>query len=199
MNSNARAPQKHPKDVPRSLEAAAPVPEDIINSRLDALEQRRTVTAFLTKLLCTLLAAWVVFTFAFGVAPMSGEGMYPRIRDGDVMFFYRLEKPYHIGDVVTFIKDGERYTGRIVAMGGDSVDMTQSGELLINGNVQSEEIFYPTEKGGADIAFPYAVEADSVFLLCDLRTGCTDSRNYGAVPIGWLDGKVITILRRRGI
>lgn len=162
-------------------------------------EQKQDILDFLMRLAATVLFFWAVFTFVFGIAPMRGESMYPRIRDGDLMLFFRLEKEYHIGDVVTFREAGRRYTARIVAMENDVVDMTESGELLINGSVQQEEIFYPTNKEGAEIEFPCTVEAGGVFLLSDLRTGGSDSRSYGTVPVKKLDGKIITILRRRGI
>jgi signal peptidase I len=89
--------------------------------------------------------------------------------------------------------------GRIVAQGGDVVDLNADGLLVVNGNVQEEEIFYVTEAMGNEITYPYTVEADSYFVLCDFRTASIDSRSFGAVPKKNLDGKVITLLRRRGI
>lgn len=125
--------------------------------------------------------------------------MYPRIRDGDLMLYYRLQREYHTGDVVTFTRDGTRYTGRIIAREADSVNLGDGGELLINENVQSEEIFYPTMKAEGEVTFPCQVPTGSVFLLCDYRTSGTDSRTYGPVKLKELDGKVISIMRRRGI
>lgn len=162
-------------------------------------EQKRDILEFLGRLAATVIICWAVFTFVYGIAPMRGESMYPRIRDGDLMLFFRMEKDYHIGDVVTFRENGRRYTGRIVAMQKDAVDMTETGELLVNGSVQQEEIFYPTQKEGTQIAFPCTVEEGCVFLLSDFRTNGNDSRSYGTVSVKKLDGKVITILRRRGI
>lgn len=160
---------------------------------------RGDIVSFLVKLGITVLAGWILFGWVFGLAVMEGESMYPRIRDGDLMVCYRIQKEYHIGDVVTFRRDGKRYTGRVAALGGDTVDLGESGELLVNGNIQSEEIFYPTQPAEDGIPFPFRVPPGSVFLLCDFRTNGTDSRVYGAVDTKELDGKVITILRRRGI
>ena len=126
--------------------------------------------------------------------------MYPRLRDGDLILFYRLDSKYYIGDVVTFKhEDGNRYTARIVAQGGDTVDMDDGGKLLVNGNAQDEEIFYPTYKTDAVVEFPCQVLESRVFLLCDMRTEGIDSRTYGTVLVDDLDGKVMTVLRRRGI
>lgn len=157
------------------------------------------IRAFLIKLVVIAFIGWLLLGFVFGVTVMEGEDMYPRIRDGDVLIYYRLQQEYHIGDVTTFRHDGRRYTGRIVAQGGDTVDITEDGQLLVNGSVQDEEIFYPTETVDGGIPFPCEIPEGSVFLLCDFRTNSIDSRSYGPVDIEELDGKVMTILRRRGI
>lgn len=157
------------------------------------------IKAFLIRLGILFLIGWILLGVVFGVAIMEGEDMYPRIRDGDLLIYSRLSKDYYPGDVVTFSSAKQRYVGRIVAQSGDLVDINEEGELLINGNVQSEEIFYPTQPMGETVTFPCQIPQDSVFLLSDFRTSGIDSRSYGPVAIKELDGKVITILRRRGI
>lgn len=157
------------------------------------------VKALLVKLAVIVVAAWLLLGVVFGVAVKEGEDMYPRIRDGDLMVFYRLPQEYHVGDVVTFVQGDRRYTARIVAQGGDEVDVDGEGQLKVNGIVQEEEVFYPTEPADGGIDLPCSVSEGSVFLLCDFRTQGTDSRVYGPVDIADLDGKVISILRRRGI
>lgn len=159
----------------------------------------RDIRDFLFRLAVIALVGWILLGEVFGLALMEGESMYPRLRDGDVIFYYRLEKEYYVGDVVTFTLDGVRHTGRIVAQGGDTVDITEDGQLLVNGSVQDEEIFYPTLPLEEGISLPCQLPEDSVFLLCDFRTNGTDSRSYGPVSLDQLGGKVIAIFRRRGI
>jgi signal peptidase I len=125
--------------------------------------------------------------------------MYPRLRDGDLILYNRLERNYTIGDVVVFEINDMTRVARIVAQGGDVVEVTEDGQLLVNGNVQSEEIFYLTQPDALGVTYPYTVEENSYFLLCDFRTASQDSRNYGAIPVEDIYGKVITILRRREI
>jgi signal peptidase I len=110
-----------------------------------------------------------------------------------------LEQDYYIDDVVTFKINGTQRTARIVAMEGDVVELSTDGQLVVNGNVQSEEVFYSTEPLPAGITYPYTVPEDSYFVLCDFRTASYDSRGYGAISRSDLEGKVITVLRRRGI
>jgi signal peptidase I len=165
----------------------------------DKWEQKEIVARFVIKLAVVLLVVGGIFTFVFGIRQVSGEAMYPRLRDGDLAFYFRLEGDYQIGDVVTFRKNGVTCWGRIVARGGDVVDLSEAGQLLVNGNIQQEEIFYATEPQDGNMTYPYTVKEDSYFILCDFRTTGIDSRTYGAISKNNLDGKVITILRRRGI
>jgi signal peptidase I len=159
------------------------------------------VIRVILKLAVVLLVVWGLFTFVFGIRQVSGEAMYPRLRDGDLILYYRLEQDYQIGDVVTFQQSGKTYNARIVAMGGDEVDLNADGFLVVNGNVEQEdEIFYTTEPtDNNDIEYPYTVPEGSYFVLCDFRTASIDSRILGAIPQSSFDGKVITLLRRRGI
>jgi signal peptidase I len=165
----------------------------------DMWRQKEAVLKFIIKLCLVLLVIWAVFTFIFGIRQVSGEHMYPRLRDGDLTLYYRLEQNYQIGDVVTFELDDSIFWARIVAQGGDVVEVNEDGQLIVNGNVQEEEIFYPTEPQDGDVTYPYTVEEGSYFVLCDYRTISFDSRTYGAISKKDLDGKVITLLRHRGI
>lgn len=147
----------------------------------------------------TALVLWLCLTFVFGIYIQTGEDMYPRVRDGDLVLFYRMDKEYDIDDVLTFTADETRYTARYVAMAGDVIDITDEGQLVINGNIQQEEIYYATFQMESSIEYPYTVPENCVFLLGDFRTNAVDSRIYGAVSIDNIDGKIITIIRRRGI
>jgi signal peptidase I len=166
-------------------------------------EQKQVIWEFLLKLSLFCLALWILFAFIFGIRRVTGESMFPRVRDGDLILFYRLEQTYSIDDVVAYKAGGYRYVGRIVAQGGDVVDLTDEGQLVVNGNVQEEEdIYYITEPRSNDgISFPYTVEEGSYFVLDDYRTAGaeSDSRRYGAISKKNLEGKVMALLRRRGI
>ena len=47
----------------------------------------KDITGFLLHLAAVIAAVWAIFTFVFGVSIAHGETMYPRIRDGDVLFY----------------------------------------------------------------------------------------------------------------
>ena len=147
-----------------------------------------------------LIAAvgWIVANYMFGVVQVPDAGMYPKLMAGDLLFYSRMEKQYYIGDVVSVSVDKTEYVLRVVAQGGDIVDFSEDGFLLVDGQVQTEEIMqesYPLE--GSDITYPYTVPQGSFFLLGDARTECIDSRMFGAVTKQQLNGKVIGCFRHR--
>lgn len=101
-------------------------------------------------------------------------------------------------DVIAYQTSEEPRFGRIIAREGDVVTITNSGTLQVNGTTQSGEILYPTYPIEG-IEYPYRVPEGCVFVLGDYRTKAKDSRTLGPISMEDLDGKVITILRRRGL
>ena len=88
---------------------------------------------FLIRLAFLLVFLWVLFGLLFGITTMKNNDMSPRISAGDLLFYYRLEKPKS-GDVVVLQKAGEKYVGRVIAAGGDTVEITEDEKVKINGS-----------------------------------------------------------------
>lgn len=146
-----------------------------------------------------VLAIFLVTEYVFGFYYLRSNAMFPALRDGDLIISYKLETAVK-NDVVLYNSKDGRKTGRIVATAGDTVAFSTSGELLVNGCVSSEEIFYATtEAEGSNITYPYTVPENSVFILNDYRSAdFNDSRIYGAISVDELEGKAFFIFRRRG-
>lgn len=153
--------------------------------------------SLLLRLILVAAAGYLIFTQLFLVMQVEGNGMFPAVKDGDLVIGFRMQQDYQKNDVAAVSIDGQLLVGRIVARGGDVVSV-EAGVLLVNGTPQSGEIMYPTEPGET-MVFPYTVPAGHVFVLGDYRTQARDSRDFGAVPMENVEAKVITILRRRGI
>lgn len=137
--------------------------------------------------------------FLFGFTRNTDLGMTPAIKSGDLVCFFRLSKSYAAADVVAVKIDGSFQTRRVVAVGGDTVDLTDQG-LLVNGYLQQESGVTGETLAYTDgITFPVVLAEDQYFLLGDNREQSTDSRLYGAVKEADTLGKVVLILRRRDI
>lgn len=142
------------------------------------------------------IAGWFIFTQVFLITQANGNEMFPAVKDGDLVIAFRMQDRYAKDDVIVYEIDGKQCIGRIVAKETDVVMMDDSGTLLINGTAQGGDIMYPTyAKEGLE--YPYVVLENQVFVLGDYRTQATDSRDFCAVPMENVKGKVITILRRR--
>lgn len=124
--------------------------------------------------------------------------MFPAVKDGDLILAYRIAEDYIKNDVVVYEQNGTRSFGRIVAQANDTVSLDENGFLLVNGTTEYGEILYPTYAKDV-LTYPYHVPHEMVFVLGDHRTNAEDSRDFGALLLDDIDGKVLAILRRRGI
>ena len=144
------------------------------------------------------LVLWLLFTQIFLLTQVNGNEMYPALEDGDVILAYRLQKDYSKNDVIVYEQNGKLVIGRILGREGDVINMDDSGTLQVNGTNQGGDIMYPTyAKDG--ITYPYIIPDGEFFILDDYRTQAEDSRDFGSITRGQIEGKVITIVRRRGI
>ena len=110
-----------------------------------------------------------------------------------------MVEEYRQDDVITYRAENERHVGRIVASGGDVVDMDEDGRLFVNEVQRTGEILYPSYARETGIQYPFNVPEGSVFVMGDYRTQTLDSRDFGAIDMNDVEGKVITILRRRSL
>lgn len=171
---------------------------DVIRARRIALNTRAGYIQLFFRVVVLALTAYIIFTQVFLITQNKGQGMFPAIKDGDLIIGFRLQQEYAKNDVVIYEVDGEQRVGRIIGRQTDVVTISDSGSLLVNGTTQSGEILYPTyAKEGLE--YPYRVPEGQVFILGDYRTNAEDSRDHGAVSMENVKGKVITILRRRGL
>jgi len=176
-------------------------PEEVIRQRRKKLADKTAVTSFFSRLAAFLILMWLLFGAVFGIAPMKNDDMKPRLSVGDLMLFYRLENTWHTQDIIVFEKNGVRYTGRIIAMGGDTVEITDNAELKINNStVVESDIYYSTgQYEDSDVTYPVTLGKDQFFVLCDYREGAKDSRYFGPVSLKEVKGKVISVIRRSNL
>lgn len=159
---------------------------------------RHLALALLLRLGAIAAALAVLLGAVLLVTRAQGQEMLPAVKDGDLLIAYRLQRRWAQDDVVLY-RQGERLrVGRVAAVGGDIVTLDDSGELRVNGTLHSGEILYPTYPAEG-LTYPYTVPEGYLFVLNDSRTRGEDSRHFGPVPEGAAAGKVITLLRRRGL
>lgn len=160
----------------------------------------RYVQRALLRALITVLLLYGMFGWVLGLTTAPNIDMYPRIDAGDLLLYYRLDKEVRAQDVVVLRKNDTTYIGRVVAVGGDTVEITESQALIVNGIAMVESnIFWPTPVYEGFVEYPLTLAEGEYFVLCDSRNGGEDSRYYGPVKAGELLGTVITVVRRNNL
>lgn len=162
---------------------------------------------FVFRVLILIVVLWVLLFQIVGVTHMNSGDMYPRIDAGDSILFYRLDTDVRAQDVVVFEKvtpnsGGEKqlFISRVVAVAGDTVDISDAERLIVNGNAVIESnIFYSTPRYEGFTEYPLKLGPGECFVLADSRNGGTDSRYFGPVEQDEILGTVITILRRNNL
>jgi len=155
---------------------------------------------FLINMLIILTLIWATFGFVFGLKTAPNNDMHPRIDQGDLMLFYRLEVTIRSHDVVVFNKNDTTYVGRVVALPGETVEVTEEGSLLINGHAVIEpDIYSSTPPYIGFVSYPLTLGEDEYFILVDSRDGGEDSRYFGPVEKDNISGVVLAVLRRNVI
>ena len=150
------------------------------------------------KVAVILLIVWLALTFVIAITINYGNNMHPAINDGELVVSLRLQSPY-LNAAVLYKHDGKTRVGRVVGLPGNTVEITENGELKVNGVVAAEDIYYPTfPSENSDIKYPLTVPEGKVFILNDYREDTNDSRTFGLIDIKDTKGPIIFSFRRRG-
>lgn len=162
---------------------------------------------FVLRVLILVVVLWVLLFQIVGVTHMNSGDMYPRIDAGDFLLFYRLDTDVRAQDIIVFEKltpssGGEKqlFISRVVAVAGDTVDISDAERLIVNGNAVIESnIFYSTPRYEGFTEYPLTLGPGECFVLADSRNGGTDSRYFGPVQQDEIRGTVITVVRRNNL
>lgn len=158
----------------------------------------RSVFRWLTGIVAVLFVFFVGWMLFFHIVSVNGNSMQPTLQDNDKLFVLTFRYEPQQGDIVVLQNNTETeglLVKRVIATEGQVVDIDyDTGRVTVDGEILDET--YATEttqKALNEIAYPYTVPEDCVFVMGDNRAESIDSRNCG---IGGIDerrivGKVI--------
>lgn len=159
----------------------------------------RALIRLVTKLAIITGIVLILFNYIIGIGAIHDPMNFPSLKDGDLVITYRLSD-CHTGDMVKYTYNDTTYYGRIIAFGGDVVEISEE-RYFVNGIPPYETIrnlTLPAEN--SNITYPYTVPEGNVFIMVDHREdGAVDSRNFGGVSLEAIEGKIIFVFRSRGI
>ena len=161
----------------------------------------RPVASWVSAVLLVVIVLGVVWLYRsvrLGVIP--SESMTPTLLHGD-WYLIRIDAYRHAmpdrGDVVVTRnpekgKEHELLVKRVVAVGGDRVAVAE-GRVWLNGG-WLEEPYIEQRPGVKETPLAGSVLDGHVVLLGDNRNTSEDSRDFGAVPVGNIMGRVTAVL-----
>lgn len=144
------------------------------------------------KFLVLLAALFLVFRLVIGFSFVKGDSMMPALKEGNLVFYTRINPRFQRGDVVSVrIPSGEYYVKRIIALEGDTVELKE-GAVYINGALLKEPYAAGEtwEQTAGIVRYPYTVQEGQIFVMGDNRGESMDSRNFGAVGERQIKGKI---------
>ena len=160
---------------------------------------KKEIINLILKIAVIIMVFVILFTFVFGIMRAKDSSMALSIKNRDLVLYYRLDKNYIANDVVIIEYEGKKQLRRVVAVAGDTVNITEKG-LMINGSLQYETtISTETLPYVNGVSLPVTLKNDEVFLLADNRTDTIDSRIYGPVKTSDILGKAMSLFRQRGL
>lgn len=139
-----------------------------------------------------LAAIVLVFVFLFRVITVSGYSMEPTLLWGDRVAVQSMLYTPKRGDVVVmdgYINYGDPLVKRIIAVGGDTLDIDFStGTVTLNGEQLDEPYISAPTTLSYDVDFPVVVPEGYVFVMGDNRPNSLDSRSS---EVGFIDERDI--------
>lgn len=157
----------------------------------------KLISTILLKIFGFLLLLYIIFTFVFQWVRYEETKMTPAVKPGDLLLVDKLNKVSQVRDLVALQTKDQMLIRRVIAVGGDRVQITDQG-VLVNGVLQSE----PYAIGETNLykdgfTGEVVLAADEVFVLADVREDALDSRVFGPIRISDLIGRVAFFVRRR--
>jgi signal peptidase I len=179
-----------------------------------AVEERKanrsgdTLTAgcyeWVEALISALIAVLVLFVFVFRLnVVVQGPSMEPNYLDGYRVFVNCIDRDFSRGDVVVIdsagTRLGKRIIKRVIATGGQTVDIDfTKGVVIVDGQQLDESAYIQNgiTKSSGTTVFPLTVPEGKVFVLGDNRPVSEDSRfdDIGLIDTRYIMGKVSFVL-----
>lgn len=163
----------------------------------------RSVYEWVQALVCSVLAAVLLFTFGVRIVGVSGASMRETLQNGDMLLVVNglLCREYKQGDIVIAAKssfeNGEPIVKRVIATEGQTVDVDfVNGVVSVDGTALSEPYIREETHLSEGTEFPLTVPEGCVFLMGDNRNDSRDSRDplLGAVDTRNLIGRAVFLL-----
>lgn len=156
----------------------------------------RLLRSTLRVLLVVVAVSILIASLFLPVMQIYKGSMEPQLCEGDLVVAVKTRKCSR-GDVIGFYYSNKVLVKRVIAVGGDVVELDEEGVFTVNGKVLDEPYVKERCYGEyTDVEFPYTVPEGSYFVVGDNRSDSADSRSSDIGPISEEDivGKVLFVI-----
>jgi len=157
-----------------------------------AANTRKVVGDVFSAALVIAVVALIVSNMWLPVFQLSGSNMEPALQNGDVVLSVK-RTVFKQGETIVFNLDHKILVKRVIAVGGDTVNIAADGTVTVNGTILDEPYVKEKSLGSCDLVFPYTVPVKAYFVMGDDRAASVDSRAsvVGSISPEMILGKVI--------
>lgn len=152
---------------------------------------RKALRSTIGTLVVVAALAVLVAMLYMPVLRVSGSSMEPNLNDGDIIVGIKSGE-FETGQICCFYYNNRLLLKRVIANGGDWVEIDPNGYVYVNGNMLDEPYVRERSIGICDIEFPYQVPDGQLFVLGDHRSTSVDSRStvVGCIDVSEIVGKM---------
>ena len=166
----------------------------------------RDIMDILESVVIALVAVMIIFTLVCRIYIVDGPSMNSTLTHGGRLLVSQLFYTPKQGDIVCFVAENHQQkvlVKRVIAVAGQTVDITSDYKVTVNGEVLDEPYIDPNRDHCFDldhnagcthpagVELPYTVKEGEVFVMGDNRDTSTDSRQLGAVEEKYLLGRML--------
>lgn len=165
----------------------------------EELKRENYKTKYLKLLKSTIFVIVIIAAFSVLIATLimpvleiKGSSMSPIYDNGDIAVLFKT-KNIKKNDIVAFYYGNKILIKRVVGVASDWINITDKGEVYVNGKIIEEPYLKNSKFDIGDIKYPYQVPDGSLFVLSDDRLDTSDSRflEIGTIKNDDIIGKVL--------